>query len=264
MTEHQSAWPRPCSFPTDSGGVFDEEGSEEELDLHGTKSVELKQEIVSPPKSLASYCRSDEELIVAAQGGTTSAWEELLTRHWAMVYRTARRYVMTAEDAEDLVQETMLRAFLGIGTFRSEARFSSWLVAIVINAALSSKRKSKHFHWLYLDEIQESEARKQAWVAPDSRPNPEQKCLRRELSILLLRPLSKQDRKYRLILQVCDLDESSIEEAARIMGITRAAAKSRLFRARRRLSNGLRIYGATRTGLNTREVRALMRSAGSR
>lgn len=251
MNEHQSTWPRARSFPTDSGGDYHEEGSEEESDLHGTKSAELKQEIVSPPESLASYCRSDEELIVAAQGGTTAAWEELLTRHRAMVYRTARRYVMTAEDAEDLVQETMLRAFLGIETFRSEARFSSWLVAIVINAALSNKRKSKHFHWLYLDEIQESEDRKEARVVPDSRPNPEQKYLRRELRILLHRAVSRQHRKYRLILQACDLDESSIEEAARIMGITRAAAKSRLFRARRRLSSDLRIYGATHARLDS-------------
>ncbi len=62
----------------------------------------------------------------------------------------------------------MLRAFVNIGKLRSEARFSSCLVAIVINAARSSKRKSKHFHWLYLDEIQESEDRRQAWVVPDT------------------------------------------------------------------------------------------------
>jgi hypothetical protein len=102
MNEHQSTWPRARSFPTDSGDVIAERGSEEESDLHGTESAELKQEIVSPLEFRTSYCRSDEELIVAAQGGTTSAWEELLTRHRAMVYRTARRYVMTAEDAEDL------------------------------------------------------------------------------------------------------------------------------------------------------------------
>ena len=196
---------------------------------------------------------TDKELVVAAQNGNSSAWEELLTRHRAMVYQTARRYAMNAEDAEDLVQEAMLRAFVNIGTFRGEARFSSWLVAIVINAALSSKRKSKHFHWPYLDEAQESEDRKQAWVLPDRRPNPEQECLRREFRILLRRAISKQHKKYRFILQACDLDQSSIEEAAQVLGITHAAAKSRLHRARRTLSSVLRRY-AQRTSRDTARV----------
>ncbi len=255
MNEHESTWPRARSLPADSGGVIEEKDSEEELDFDAMESAELKREIVSPLESLASYSRSDEELIVAAQGGISSALEELLTRHRLTVYRTARRFVECAEDADDLVQETMLRAFLSIGEFRSEARFSTWLVAIAINAALSSKRKSKHFHWLYLDEIQESGDRKQARVVPDNRPNPEQECLRQEFRVLLRRAISRQHRKYRFILQACDFDESSVEEAARLMGITRAAAKSRLFRARRRLSSDLRIYGATHTRLDSGCVR---------
>ncbi|MGA3010135.1 MAG: sigma-70 family RNA polymerase sigma factor [Terracidiphilus sp.] len=194
---------------------------------------------------------TDKELVVAAQNGNSSAWEELLTRHRAMVYQTARRYAMNAEDAEDLVQEAMLRAFVNIGTFRGEARFSSWLVAIVINAALSSKRKSKHFHWLYLDEIQESEVRKETWVVPDSRPNPEQECVRRELRLIIRRAISRQNRKYRFIVQACDLDYFSISETAQALGITYTAVKSRLHRARRELASALQKSGAIHKSLET-------------
>lgn len=204
-----------------------------------------------PEESQVPLLWTDKELVVAAQNGNAAAWEELLTRHRAMVDRMARRYVMNTEDAEDLVQETMLRAFVNIGTFRGEARFSSWLVAIMINAALSSKRKSKHFHWLYLDEIQESEDRKEAWVVPDSRPNPEQECLRRELRLIIRREVSRQDRKYRLIVQSCDLDQSSISETAQALGITYTAVKSRLHRARRELSSALQKYDAIHTSFKT-------------
>jgi RNA polymerase sigma-70 factor (ECF subfamily) len=198
--------------------------------------------------------RPDEDLITAAQNGESSALEELLTRYRTTVYRTARRFVESAEDADDLVQETMLRAFVSIGKFRSEARFSSWLIAIVINAALSSKRKSNNFHWIYLDDTQESEDREWAWVLPDRRPNPEQEYLHRELRILLRQAVLRQRRKYQFILQACDLNESSIEEAAQVLGITYAAAKSRLYRARRDFSGALRKYGATRARLDTGRV----------
>lgn len=254
MTEHQSTWPRARSFPTDSGEVIEEEGSKQKSGFYAMGFAELKQTIIFLRKSLASYSCSDEKLVAAAQGGTSSALEELLTRHRTTVYRTARRYVINAEDAQDLVQETMLRALVNIGKFRSEARFSSWLVAIVINAAFSSKRKSKHFHWLYLDEIQKSENRKQAWVVPDSRPNPEQECFRWEFRILRRRAISRQHRKYRFILQACVLDESSIEEAARVLCITHAAAKSQLYWAKRQLSGALRRYSATCTGLDTERI----------
>jgi RNA polymerase sigma-70 factor (ECF subfamily) len=254
MTEHQSVLARACLFPTASGGVVETEGSEEESDFPRTEFVEPKRKIVSRLGPPAPHTRSDEELLAAAQGGISSALEELLTRHRMTVYRAARRFVESADDADDLVQETMLRAFVSIGNFRSEARFSSWLVAIVINAALSSKRKSSHFHWIYLDEIQESEDRSRAWILPDSRPNPEQEYLRRELRILLRREVSRQHRKYRFILQACDVDEFSIEEVAQVLGITHAAVKSRLHRARRKLSGALRRYGAPHTPLDTGRV----------
>ena len=254
MTEHQSTLARARSLPTDSGEVVETEVSEVEPDFLPTEFAEPKRKIVSRRGSPAHHTRSDEELVAAAQRGIPSALEELLTRHRTTVYRAARRFVESANDADDLVQETMLRAFVSIGKFRSEARFSSWLVAIVINAALSSKRKSSRFHWIYFDEIQESEDRRRAWILPDSRPNPEQEYLHRELRILFRRGVLRQHRKYRFILQAFDVDESSIEEVAQVLGITHAAVKSRLHRARRMLSSVLRRYGAQRTSRDTARV----------
>lgn len=253
MTEHQSTWPIARSLPINSGEFVETEGSEE-AESSRMDFGELNRQLGSPRKAKDPCNYSEEELIAAAQDGTSFALEELLKRHRTTVYRMARRFAESTDDADDLVQETMLRAFVNIGKFRSEARFSSWLVAIVVNAALSNKRKSSHFRWIYLDEIRESEEGLRAFALADVRPNPEQEYLHRELRIVLRREVLRQHRKYRSILQACDLGELSVEEAARVLGITRAAAKSRLHRARRNISGALQKYKATRAPSNTGQL----------
>ncbi len=191
--------------------------------------------------------RSDEELVIAAQSGESRALDELLSRHRSMLYCFASRIAATADEADEAVQETVLRACKNIGNFRGESRFSTWLVPIVVNAAISIRRKEKSVHWVYLDELNASDARSCSRVLRDVRPNPEDQYSRRELRGLLRREIGKLQPKYRFILQACDLYECPIEQAAQTMGITLAAAKSRLFRARRGLRTTLRRYGTGRS-----------------
>ena len=184
--------------------------------------------------------RSDEELVVAAQDGDSSALGELFGRHQKMLYSFARRYTANAEEAHDLVQETMLRALRNIGRFRGEARFATWLVAIVIRAALSVKRKEKCVQWVVLDEQMTEFDRMCIANLSDVRPNPEQTYVQQELRSVLRREILRLHPRYRLVLQACVLDESPIEQVARSLGITPGAAKSRLHRARHSLSAALR------------------------
>jgi RNA polymerase sigma-70 factor (ECF subfamily) len=188
--------------------------------------------------------RSDEELVIAAQGGESRALDELLSRHRSMLYCFASRFAATADEADEAVQETMFRAFKNIGKFRGQSRFATWLVAIVVNAAISIRRKEKGVHWVYLDEHNAADAQSCYKSLRDFRPNPEDQYSRRELRSLLRREIGKLHPKYRFILQACDLNECSIEQAAQTMGITHSAAKSRLHRARRGLRSTLRRYGA--------------------
>jgi RNA polymerase sigma-70 factor (ECF subfamily) len=196
----------------------------------------LVQKAASPPSPLRAEDCSDDELVAAAQAGNSCAMEELLRRHRPIVYRSVRRFADTPEEADDLAQETMMRAFLNISRFRREARFSSWLVAIAINAGLSLKRKTGSTRWFYLDESRDTEEGEMNFVLPDHRPNPEQVYMRRELRTLLRREVSKQHPKYRSILRACDLNDRPIDEAAQELGISRTAAKSRLHRARHMLA----------------------------
>jgi RNA polymerase sigma-70 factor (ECF subfamily) len=188
--------------------------------------------------------RSDEELVIAAQGGDARALDELLSRHRSMLYSFASRIAATADEADEAVQETILRACKNIGKFRGQSRFTTWLVTIVVNAAISMRRKEKGVHWVYLDEQNAAEALSCNRSLRDVRPNPEDQYSRRELRGLLRREIGKLHPKYRFILQACDLHECSIEQAAQTMGITLGAAKSRLYRARLGLRTASRRYGA--------------------
>jgi RNA polymerase sigma-70 factor (ECF subfamily) len=189
---------------------------------------------------------ADDELVIAAQNGVSSAVNELLTRHRNLLRGAVRRLTANADETEDVVQEAMLRAFVNIGRFRKEARFSSWLVAIGINSALSSRRRSGRAEWISLEETEEPLRRKQSRELRDTRPTPEQECLDRELHELVQQEIRKLPRPYRSVLLTRSLDESSIDESAHALGITDAAVKGRLWRARLMLSKALGIRGHRR------------------
>ena len=195
--------------------------------------------------------RSDEELVIAAQNGESCALGELFGRHQKMLYCFARRYTANADEAHDLVQETMLRAWRNIGRFRGESRFVTWLNAIVINTALSNKRREKHVSWIALDEHEGEEARFCIRSLPDLRRNPEEDYSHRELHGLLRREALKLHPKYRSILKACDLDDCSIKEVAQSLGVHLGTAKSQLHRARWRLSAAMKKSGAVSTTIRT-------------
>jgi RNA polymerase sigma-70 factor, ECF subfamily len=184
---------------------------------------------------------TDEMLVLAAQEGASSAFGELYQRHRKLIYLTVRRISQNTEEAEDLVQETMIRAFINIQRFRAEAQFSSWLVRIALNAALSRKRSASRHPTASLDEpVGIAEELAPIWILADTGPNPEQECIRRDLRLLLRRTIMNQPPTYSSIVQACDLQELSIDQAAQNMGISRAAAKSRLNRARQLITTAVR------------------------
>jgi len=176
---------------------------------------------------------SEQALIAAAQAGISDAIEELLVRHRRSLYRAARRLTKTHEDAEDLVQDAMLRAFVNVGKFRHESHFATWLIAIVNNAGLSMKRKGKNVYWSSLDSRREESHG--GWDIPDARRNPEQEIVQQELRAILQTVLLRQSRSHQTILEQCVFNEARIGDVASTLGLTLGSAKSSLYRARRRV-----------------------------
>lgn len=179
--------------------------------------------------------RPDDELVAAAKNGELFAMGELLSRYRDQVYRIVRRRTDNAEEAEDVVQEAMLRAFVNIERFRGDARFCSWLITIATNVSISMKRKLGRTQWIYLDDTNGLNHQCSSWAKADPRPTPEQCFLQKERHLLLQHKFLKLQPKYRVILHARTLNELSIEETAQALGITCAAVRSRLHRARRML-----------------------------
>jgi RNA polymerase sigma-70 factor (ECF subfamily) len=188
--------------------------------------------------------RPDEELVAAAKNGELSAMEELLSRYRDQVYGVVRRRTDNTEEVEDIVQEAMLRAFVNIGRFRGDARFSSWFITIAINVSISMKRKLGRAQWIYLDDPSGPYCQDSSWILADPRPTPEQRFLQKEHRKLLQKKFLKLRPKYRIILRTHTLHESSIEDTAQALGITCGAARSRLHRARRMLLNVPQVHGS--------------------
>ena len=188
--------------------------------------------------------RSGEQaLVAAAQAGFTDAMDELLARHKTALYRAARRFTRSHEDAEDLVQDAMFRAFVNVRRFRKESHFGTWLIAIVNNAALSMMRKRKNTYFVSLDSRYQEGGGPSRWDFPDARPNPEQQIMQQELRTFLHAILLRQSPTHQIILERCVFDEVSIADAASSLELTIGSAKSSLYRARRRVSDSFERRG---------------------
>ena len=200
----------------------------------GPEHVERNQiDRMSPDHS--AVANEEREFVAAAKNGDATAFGFLCTRYASMVFKIARRILPTKEDAEDAVQESFQLAFVHLSNFRGDSRFSTWLTRIVTNAALMQRRRNNVHRKLLLDESHETQSYSLQLEVRDQAFDPEQLCGQKEYHCLLHNALSKLSAKTRRAIQLRELDERSAPEAARLMGISVNALKSRVFHGRKKL-----------------------------
>lgn len=213
---------------------------------------------INDPCSVSPVCAQDpsseEALVVAAQAGIRGAMGELLVRHRGTLLCIARRFVNTRDDAEDLVQDAMLRAIMNIGRFRRECRFGTWLIAIAKNSAVSMKRKDRTARCVTSEGEQQKGCCLSLWDIPDFHRNPEQESIHVEMLNLLRAAIANQSRSQQLVLSTCLFDERSIGASATKLGLTIGSVKSHLFRARRNLSETFASKGYTKSQKTSRRL----------
>jgi len=172
---------------------------------------------------------AEEELLVtSAKEGDEQAFAALWSRHSKMVLHKAFRITGNYTDAEDAVQDAFLRAFVHLKSFNQRSKFSTWVVRIAMNSAVTILRR-KQAHPEALESSFTTEA---SWKLADQRPDFEDQYYRHELQKRLdmgIRALPKILREVMLLYHARD---HSIAEIAGLIGISVAATKSRLFRAR--------------------------------
>jgi RNA polymerase sigma-70 factor (ECF subfamily) len=171
-------------------------------------------------------------LVEAAKGGDRDAFERLVRLTYTDVYTLAYRLTGDQEDARDVVQEAYLRAFRGIRRFRGEAQFSTWMYRITANcAATHLGKRSRSRHEELSDDTVLADDRPQS----DPHAMAEGQLLRERMN----EALADLPPKLRAVVVLRDVYDLPHEAIARELGITEAAAKVRLHRARRRLRERL-------------------------
>jgi RNA polymerase sigma factor (sigma-70 family) len=175
---------------------------------------------------------SDEKLVAVAKMGDRTVFEELRRRHAEKMFRVAHRIIRHHEDAEDAVQESFLSAYVHLKTFDGRAKFSTWLTRIAINTALMRVRKNRISRELPLENTREALGLYPKRELRDFSPNPEEVCEKQERAAVLRDAISKLRPNLRKVVELYELQECSMGETAKILGISVAAAKARLFHAR--------------------------------
>ena len=182
------------------------------------------------------YARvSDDQLLAAAKSDDERAFEELCARHVGSIRMKVYSIVRNPEDTEDVVQDSLLRAYRHLHKFRESCNFSTWITRIAINTALMLLRKRKSRREVSLDQAGETDQTWSIWDIPDPSPSTERKYARQEMLEFMLRAVNRLPPVYRSVLDQYHAQEKSLGEAADMLGITVASAKTRLFRARRTL-----------------------------
>jgi RNA polymerase sigma-70 factor (ECF subfamily) len=175
---------------------------------------------------------NEERLIEAAKGGRRAPFGELCERHVKRVFYVTRRIMRHREDAEDAVQDCFLSAFLHLKDFDGRSQFATWLTRIAINAALAKLRKKRGIREVPMDEPNASLERETQREIPDGAPDPEETYRLRERRQIVDAAVSELRPRVRKVVELHHLQEHSVSETARILGISVAAAKARMFHAR--------------------------------
>jgi RNA polymerase sigma-70 factor (ECF subfamily) len=188
---------------------------------------------------------NEDELVAEAKGGSHAAFEKLVQRYEVRVFRLAQRIARSHEDAEDVIQQSFQKAFVHLHRFEGRSSFSTWLTRIVLNEALMLARTARRFRGVSIDHASTTDDSALPLEIADVRPNPEHSYFQQERRRLLFSAIDELRPGIRIALQNCDLNELSIRETARILGVSVAAVKSRVNRGRKVLREKLKQRGDT-------------------
>ena len=191
------------------------------------------------------------ELIQRVCRGEHEVFYELVRPYERAIYFAAIGVLSNPADAEEVAQETVLKAFNALPNFRFEAKFSTWIIQIAINESRMKLRKDRRHLYESIDperEDEEGEYRPRDFA--DWREIPSEELQRKELREALRRAMAALAPKYREVLILRDVQHVSIAETAKILGISEANVKTRLLRARLQMRDALApgIDGSWTTG----------------
>lgn len=188
---------------------------------------------------------SDIDLVELSQSRDQLAFSELVNRHQRAAMKVALSILRDHQEAEDEVQNALCKAYEHIGRFQREAKFSTWLTRIVVNQCLMRLRQMRRAKMLYIEEALAATEEKISLELPDTRKSAEQALGQEEVARVLREEIRRTPPLLRTVFLLRDVEQRPMPEVAEQLGISVAAAKSRLLRARAELRSRMRKhYGA--------------------
>jgi RNA polymerase sigma-70 factor, ECF subfamily len=199
--------------------------------MHSTESSLRVAQVVGP---------SDSTLVTGMRGGSEAAFVELYRIYAGRLYRVIFSITKNREDAEDVLQETMIRAFLAINSFEGKSKLLSWLTRIAINASLMALRKRRIRCEAGLGSLLSNGDDVLEDQIEDPKPTPEDLCLQRERHFQITRAISALKPPLRRVIEIQMRRECSMNELAGSLDVSLATVKARLYRARQRVAKRMR------------------------
>jgi len=186
------------------------------------------------------FVENEVAFVDRLQVGSDEAFETLISLYQAPIYNVAYRILGDASEASDAVQETFMKIFKGIKTFRGESGLKTWIYRIAISESLNRQRwwkRWRHHAPISVDDTSPNGAR--LVEVRDSRPTPESACAQMEMEREVQRALNGLSFEHRVAVVLRDIEGLSYEEIAETLGLSLGTVKSRLWRARSEMKTKL-------------------------
>ena len=190
----------------------------------------------------------DLTLVHATKRGNIASFDKLVRKYDSRLLRIAQSVTHNREEAEDAVQEAFFKAYQKLDQFQQNAKFSTWLIRIVLNESLMKLRKQRIFRQESLDSTFSSDNDALPRDVTDWSPSPQELYGATEFREILIKCLGSLQPALRVVFVLRDIEELSINETCEALSLSATAVKSRLFRARLRLRERLTRYFRSRNG----------------
>ena len=207
---------------------------------------------MTDPARAEILAQNDNDLVRMTLQGDKEAYRALVERYQGRLFTTALDIVKTREDAEDVVQETFVKAFLSLGQFKGQSSFYTWLYRICFNMAIDIRRKAGRRGGTHLEfkenfgvnrSAVESGAREQGGGGTGHHPQrvegPHDALARKELGRKIQEVLGELSEEHRAVITLREIDGLDYEEIAKAIGVPKGTVMSRLFYARKALQKAL-------------------------
>ncbi len=181
----------------------------------------------------------DADLASRAASGDERAFETMMRRYNRLLFRTARAILKNDAEAEDAVQEAYVQAFHALGSFRAEARLSTWLVRIAVNQALGKLRRRKTDVMAFTTALEADESPMERRMAQDPDDQPDSAAERAQLRKMIEARIDGLPEAFRTVFVLRAVEELTVEETAAALDIPAETVRTRFFRARGLMRKGL-------------------------